>query len=128
MATARPIWVFFADKGPSERQDDLDAPVYEPYVQLVAELATVRHRFRWFNAVTVDATPDAADSIEAFEFVSRTSSVVGFKSSADDTSAPTAIEPMGGTKPAASMNYGASDAQNRTVGAVSLHDLGYNGQ
>lgn len=84
-------WVFFTDKGDLSTYqasdllsadalrnrakqgislDSRDFPVNEAYVQTVRqEDILFHHRSRWFNAISVSASPETLDKIASFDFV-----------------------------------------------------------
>ncbi|MEM7659231.1 MAG: S8 family serine peptidase [Bacteroidota bacterium] len=84
-------WVYFTDKAEGEfraeayfdsaalarktrlglpESDSLDWPVSEQYLAAVAdEVQEVRHRSRWLNAVSVEASPAALNQIADWKFV-----------------------------------------------------------
>lgn len=91
------VWIYFRDKGSQERLksykpkqivserslerrhrnfpenqvlDYTDFPVNEAYVsQISANVLKVRHRSKWFNGVTVQATKKQLETLSRFPFV-----------------------------------------------------------
>jgi subtilisin family serine protease len=93
---SRPYWVFFRDHGPSAHSREIielarsipaaawarrartgksmlpdarDLAVWEPYVSEVAQRGCLRHRSRWFNAVSADLSAAAVTAVSNLPFV-----------------------------------------------------------
>jgi len=117
-------WLFLRDKGPGPQGDEV--PVYAAYVAAIARVAQVRQTSRWFNAVSVDATPAELDSLRALPFVSDSQPVAFFAREPEPTAA-SAPRPARAARTATRLDYGYSLSQNTLVGAVPLHELGFDG-
>ena len=125
-----------------------DLPVNPSYVQQVAATgATVLHRSRWFNGVTVSVSDTSLmQQIRSLPFVNRTSQVarLKIKSPADELMADLMrmaeqLENANTTPPAkaaAALStfsnpteaYGEASMQTTMIGIEKLHALGYRGQ
>jgi len=154
-------WVFFGDKGRyeadktnipsslvSERSrlrrhkvrsmgtllDYTDLPVEQSYVdELIALGARVRHRSKWFNGVSVEATRSQVDQIERLPFVNRlelvwrarreTEAITDFPLSSES---PTA-KPQRSTS-LLELNYGPSLGQVQLINVPAVHNTGNYGQ
>lgn len=153
-------WVFFRDKGPlaqakvalrpglvSERSrrrrarvlpdaaivDGRDLPVLEADVRdVAAHVLQVRQRSKWFNGVSVRATPA---QIVALQFLPRVSSIdlVGRarRDALEDAPPPDdVLQPPAprGTPRLSALDYGASLTQVQQMNVPALHDQGITGQ
>ncbi len=149
------VWVTFSDKGTdvlqkaqdplsvvSERSlarrqnvmkaealiDESDLPVETAYVQAVeATGASLRHRSRWFNALSVTATPDQIRAIALLPFVKEVELTGTYgRRQADppvaDPAEPARILPKTGGIHA--LDYGPSEAQVQQINVPAIHDLG----
>ena len=125
------VWVFLADKsdasghrvswraGPAEAsRQQLDLPLTTTYLQAVAATgADVRHHSRWFNAVSVNATPGQVQDLRALPFVIEVRPVQALRRTPDvDSPGPRAAGRW-----AAALNYGDSFEQIAAVGGHLLH-------
>ena len=127
---------------PSAVVDACDLPLDEAAVALVAARATrLRHRSKWLNAVSVEATPAQGRALAGLPCVRRLDMVrryarrsvshldaearagAGSSSSSRDLQA----RPLPGPHPV-SLNYGGSQGQLAMLGVPTLHDLGITGQ
>jgi serine protease AprX len=150
-------WIFFADKGPdTERRlaeveasltphararrlrnrppenlvDWYDIPVDGRYVDHIRrDVRRLRHRSRWLNAVSVDATPAQLERLTRAAFVRRLDIV-------HESRSPLPVpEPQQNRIPAPDeaphntflLDYGSSLTQNSLINDMPLHDLGYSG-
>ncbi len=151
-------WVYFNDKGPHEALrgfvpqtvvapksiqrrskvrpadalvDYTDLPVAQTYIdQIASHVGRVRQRSKWFNAVSVTATPAQIAALEQLPFVIKIEPVARFRKNSNETeeaateSAENAIQPPGVN----SFNYGSSLNQISQINVVAVHDLGNYGQ
>jgi serine protease AprX len=145
-------WIFFADKGTgnaksspehlvTERSlarrakvirsgplvDDTDLPVEPLYVEEVAaRVLVLRHRSRWFNAVSVLATSAQIRSVARLDVVAHIDLMGRFRRQEDlpPTSAP--LLPL--TKLSTQINYGQSFSQLAQINVPLLHETGNYGQ
>jgi len=146
-------WVFFSDKGQDTQSklskitanladralqrrlrnrssnnlvDRYDIPVALDYISsLKPYVNEIRHKSRWLNAVSVEASGRALKEIEAFPFV-RKIDIVHSTTAPRPESQPLSVSSSfhrGGL----SLNYGSSLAQNSQINVPPLHDLGYDG-
>ena len=152
-------WVFFADKGPtaqakaalrpelvSERSlrrrakvlppdarvDSRDLPVLETDVGEVARhVVQIRQRSKWFNGVSVLATPE---QIHALQFIPRVRAIelVGRyrRNASEEDITPDAVpvQPPRRTPRVNALDYGPSLTQLQQMNVPALHDQGINGQ
>lgn len=144
----QPVWVFFRDKGDAPAAAPLtpravarrqargtlpvvsaaDAPVAAAYAAEVARVAHVRHASRWFNAVSVDATPAQVEALAALPFVERLDLVARLRRQPEPADAP-----VDGTVRSArrrapeAIDYGPSLGQLEQIGVPTLHRAGYDG-
>jgi len=152
-------WVVFADKGAaalspgvratnlvSERSlqrrlrvrpagqavDAADLPLDERYVGAVARTgAHVRHRSKWFNRVSVDATPAQIEALAGLDCVRSVEPLLRFRRGAGDgISEGMLAEPEAApAKPAPllGLDYGLSFDQLAMMGVTTLHAQGITG-
>ncbi|MCJ7555194.1 MAG: S8 family peptidase, partial [Ignavibacteriaceae bacterium] len=155
------VWIYFTDKGNdlqkfysnpesvvSEKSlkrrykvlaknkaiDFLDLPVNEDYVdQLFSAGFILKHRSKWFNAVSGFANTNQINEISVYPFVKKIDIVEKFSTRKDDvefielklepelnkSSEPNRIH---------SLNYGTSFTQMDQINVPAVHDLGYTGQ
>jgi len=148
------IWVYFKDKGASESMrsvvpenvvsdrslkrrrnllaadrlvDYTDLPIEERYVaELRGKVLQIRQRSRWFNAVSVAATPDQIPPIALSPFVREIDLVARF---AKDRSREGGVRFDRDTEPsnrkvstANSLDYGSSYSQVNLINIPPLHD------
>ena len=106
-----------------------DLPLVTGYVDAVAaSVGRVRQRSRWFNAVSVEATPR---QLEAIEFVARLDLVRRYRRRADERPEPDPVSlarnPV--RKPAvAVIDYGTSLGQLAQIGVPAVHEMGFHGE
>jgi len=156
------IWIHFADKGPitstafettderitarargrraargvsNPRVDFEDAPLNERYVDTVSRMVSrVRHRSRWFNAVSAEATPAQVASLAALPFVTRVDVVRKYRRLRDEDVEPLTdrLDRRGATprdEPAApALDYGLSLDQLSQIRVPDLHQRGLSGK
>lgn len=119
--------------GPSALPEERDLPLWEPYVEEVAGLGTLRHRSLWLNAVSVNLSPAALAEVGRLSFVREVRPValgrregLGPMVTPDgtllETTLPLREEPGRGPFP-----YGASYGQLQEIGVPALHAAGYTG-
>lgn len=153
------VWVYFTDKGSRELQkssvpstvvtkqslrrrakvlppeqltDYSDLPVEDAYVsRLGAAGATIQHRSKWFNAVSIRATPEQISRISSLPFVREIELVGRYKRSAPPPPDPKdamenpELRKSSGTH---ALDYGPSLNQLSQIRVPELHDLGNNAQ
>jgi len=116
--------------------DYLDIPVFQGYVnQVIAKGAVLRHRSRWFNAVSVTLDADLIKEIEDLPFVRTVEPVRKLAPSgprlfpADTDYHPAGIHIPPGPDPALADTalYGPSFEQLDEIGVIAVHDSGYTG-
>ena len=149
------LWIFLTDKGFSskteltveiekQRQnrtlksltnrdkvnsplDFSDLPVYEPYVEQISEYALkIRHKSRWFNAVSIEITTDNLSFISSLPFVARIERVKHH----DLYLSPSPSESRSILSKGVStegIDYGISFAQLDQINVVAAHNSGYSG-
>ncbi|UCE65594.1 MAG: S8 family serine peptidase [Candidatus Zixiibacteriota bacterium] len=111
-------------RGRDNLVDFRDLPVYPEYVERILSVgAELRHRLKWFNAATFNATGEQIQTISRFPFVRLVKSVAGAKSNIDlefDS-----IQPDLTT---VTLSYGPSFGQLGQINAIAAHELGFKGQ
>lgn len=147
--TKKLIWIYFTDKnssfskfaiserslerrskraGHSKLADESDVCVSENYVRTIAETGvTLRHRSRWFNAVSCYADNYQIGVISGMDFVSKIDLVVRYKGVQaidEDSFTGNAVtetdDPLG-------LNYGPSLNQSNLINIPTAHDQGFTG-
>ncbi|HMB70259.1 MAG TPA: S8 family serine peptidase [bacterium] len=109
--------------------DALDLPLRADHVRRVlATGARERHRLRWFNAVTVDATDEQVRAIRALPFVARVKPVVRQVHRYGEPD-PADARPRGpeGAVPRGGPVYGECASQLVPIQVDQLHALGLSG-
>lgn len=148
------VWVYFSDKGqvtsadyqnaasnltvraqqrrlktrgPGDLVDFRDLPVYQPYLQVTRQaVAKIRHKSRWFNAVSAEIYgQEQLTALAAQPFVRKIDLVFTARQPIPDLT-PQPLPPAGLTKTSA-LNYGASLTQNQQIATVEMHNAGYDG-
>ena len=138
-AAGEPVWVFLLDKpdgsggrvpwqGPPEDRSrrELDLPVDPHYAAAISGAGIeVRFRSRWFNALTVSATPAQQGWLDRQDFVRHTRPVRRHRRGPK----PDQPEPGRALKQGAPLApRGASDLEQLAlIGVPDLHDQGYRG-
>ena len=129
--TSGDYWVFFIDKlSPDQsriawhqglaEEDVADLPVNIDYIsQVQATGAELRIRSRWFNAVTVRATPGERVTIEQLECVRRVLPVGKSRRSPDPPVLPASAK---------AMQEDPSLEQRSQIGVEALHEMGFRGE
>ena len=130
------VWVFLRDKPAGDRRLEwprpetllssarLDLDVDGGYIDAIrATGAAVRTCSRWFNAVSVDATPEQMERLAALPFVRETAPVR--RAGRDPLPGPGA--PQASAKAAAN-GYGPGFEQLSSIGVVALHNQGFTGE
>ena len=130
------VWVFLRDKPAGDRRLEwprpetllssarLDLDVDGGYIDAIrATGAAIRTCSRWFNAVSVDATPEQMERLAALPFVRETAPVR--RAGRDPLPGPGA--PQTSAK-AAGNGYGPGFEQLSSIGVVALHNQGFTGE
>ena len=130
-------WVFFRDK-PSDSQrmvwpiprdlhstSALELDLDQSYVQAVKETGvTIRFLSRWFNAVSVIATPEQQAKLNELPFVRETAYIRQLlKSPKPDRPVDDHVK----TKPTTN-DYGLGFDQLSDIGVIALHNEGFSGE
>lgn len=147
-------WIFFSDKGaavpsklaaaednltPRARQrrlrhfqpnslvDFKDIPVNREYIdQVKLNVEKIRHKSRWLNAVSVEASGKSISQIETLPFVEKIDVVREGRMplpEPQEAELPSATRQLEMTQ----LDYGPSFAQNNQISTIALHDSGYDG-
>jgi len=104
-----------------------DLPVYEPYIEQISEYALkIRHKSRWFNAVSIEIKADALPNISSLPFISKIEPVKKHKISFPPTEVTNNFV-FGKSVSTAPIDYGSSFGQLDQINVVAAHDLGYTG-
>lgn len=150
-----PVWIFFTDKGPDwknklpevERNllprararrlrnrphnqlvDIHDVPVQREYIQTVANyVGRIRHKSRWLNAVSAEATPGQIEILKSVPFVNKLDIIYRFKRPELPPADRTGPQSSASLEHIHTLNYGPSYTQNQLINVPPLHDLGYDG-
>jgi len=147
-------WIFFTDKGnnaaqklieteqnllpesyerrlrnrPVEKLVDMyDVPVGKDYIKQISPLVSkIRHKSRWLNAVSVEASREALENIAELSFVKKIDLVFQKTEPVKDQieDLPAKSQRPAGTE---SLNYGSSFDQNNQINVPALHNMGYDG-
>ncbi|MFN2127848.1 MAG: S8 family serine peptidase [Anaerolineales bacterium] len=147
-------WIFFTDKGsnPTQKLDEVeknllpesyerrlrnrpaeklvdmyDVPVEKAYIKQISPLVSkVRHKSRWLNAVSVEASREALEHIAGLSFVKKIDLVFQKTEPVKDRieDLPAKSQQPAGTE---SLNYGPSFDQNNQIKVPALHNMGYDG-
>lgn len=145
-------WVFFTDKGPAQSDvlpstlvsprslqrrlkvrslqtvvDYSDVPLHDGYVQSVAEMVgRIRQRSKWFNAVSVEATPRQIELLLSLPFVEHVDLVARFAN--DNSEVETGLIQKEASPPSTSsiydFNYGPSLNQVQQINVPAVHNTG----
>lgn len=116
---------------PDSLVDDDDLPLSSYYVnQITPVVQRVRHRSKWFNAVSVVATRQQLTRVEEFTFVKGLDLMARFRK--NNTEGPVSQSTGGKSESnqsagAYTLDYGASFGQNSQINVPAAHDSGYNG-
>ena len=111
-------------RGADNLVDFRDLPVEPEYVdEVLATGATLRQVLRWFNAVTVEATPGQISELASLPFV-RYMKAVAYST----TDLDLRLRPIPPDMTLVSLDYGPSQGQLEQINAVSAHELGFKGQ
>ena len=151
------VWIYFTDKGGNlekfyneplkvvseksikRRQklnkesilDFSDLPVNNDYVeQVVSNGFNIKHKSKWFNAISGFATKEQINKILRFSFVNRVDLVKGFSKSKNDmefNETPIIENRFVQPEKLFSLNYGNSFMQNNLINVPAVHNLGYDG-
>ena len=118
--------------------DELDRPLHEPYVAEIAQHASLRHRSRWINAVSVNAEAEALEAIAALPFVRAiwpvaTADPASLGPAFDDAGRPLGVVTHPEARaalidpPRETLLYGPSQGQLEEIGVPPVHALGFSG-
>lgn len=112
-------------RGADDLVDFKDIPVNGNYLQQVrSRVEKIRHKSRWLNAVSVEASGAQLKMIAQFPFVKKIDLVrVGRMPEPEVEAVPPAYP----SAQESLLNYGASFDQNNQINTIPLHDKGYNG-
>lgn len=147
-----PVWIFFRDRGPGpagwgaraglspramsriERRgraglDAAYAPLHEPFIDETRPmLLRVRHRSRYFNAISAEVLARDVGRLSRLSCVRRVDLVdAGRGSGGKVDELESAAVPPRATPPVPPAPYGGSQDQLDQIGAASLLDAGWNG-
>jgi hypothetical protein len=111
-------------RGPDNLVDFRDIPVHGPYVEdVLAFGANLRHPLKWFNAVSVDATPEQIETIAALDAVRFVKMVAASRVDYDVNFTPVPPQMQLFT-----LDYGPSEGQLNQINVIPAHELGFKGQ
>jgi len=111
---------------PDRLIDELDIPISESALARIRQTGVkIRTVSRWLNAVSVEASTEQLQRINALPIVSHCEPVVQFKR---PHLLPSSILPLSLVKSAVQgLNYGPSISQLTNIKVVDLHAIGVNG-
>lgn len=153
------VWIYFTDKGNDIEKyysnpehllskkslqrrnkvlaknsviDFFDLPLNQNYLKQICEDGfRIKHKSKWFNAVSGYATLDLIQKISEQPFVKKIDMVSKFltkqpsaNTETDESLSKSSYQPEG----VHIYNYGSSYTQNSISNIPQVHDLGYNGQ
>jgi hypothetical protein len=111
-------------RGPENLVDFRDLPVYGPYIDnVLADGANLRFALKWFNAVSIEATPAQLEAIASQQNVRFIKKVASW-----DTDFELRVDPIPPEMPLSSLNYGPSQNQLNQINVIPAHELGFKGQ
>ena len=140
------VWVFLTDKGSAKTAPHIgvrsatrralrgkpapvlaDQPILESYVErLRPHVTSVRQRSRWFNAVSVEATPEQIAAIIHLPMVRQLDVVTRAARATIGASVDAPSGPVTAPRTAA-LDYGPSLLQLQQIHVPALHDRGLSG-
>ncbi len=157
-STQLAVWVFFTDKAESDRAaiaraellvsekslarrgkvlpadalvDATDVPVNEAYVADVAQrVVSLRHRSKWFNAVSAIVLPHQVADVAALPGVREVELMARFRRGPNlrsDESPASPENQQGSLAKPHTLLYGPSAPQAERINVPAVHDLGYSG-
>ncbi|MCH8272867.1 MAG: S8 family peptidase [Candidatus Marinimicrobia bacterium] len=105
-----------------------DLSVYEPYIDQISEYALrIRHKSRWFNAVSIEIRADALPNISSLPFISKIEPVRKHKISFPPTRVMTNFV-FGKSVSTDEFDYGSSFDQLDQINVVAAHNSGFTGE
>ena len=154
------VWIFFNDKGtnvenlllhpnqvvsekslqrrskvfpPNQLISSTDLPVNENYISQLQSLGfKLKHRSKWFNAVSGFIPIEKINTIASLHFIKKADLVSKFGKSKNNIEVEKPVTESGyfPLQPQGlhSYNYGSSFTQMNQVNVPAVHDLGYKGQ
>ena len=129
------VWAFLRDKPtgagkrlvwqrPVDARIDLDLPVDPDYIeQIIAAGIAVRMRSRWFNAVSVEVTPEQRRWLERRPFVKELRPVGRWR-----RPLPPQVEESAGLGKKGAQEVNPSFQQLSDIGVPALHNQGFRGK
>jgi len=151
------VWIYFTDKGdnvnrffsnpelivskeslerrkkvlpPNNLIDYDDLPVNEEYVNVIKnKVIEIKHRSRWFNAISVIIDKQNINELTFLPFVKKVELVERFRKRPEPTEKE--IEESISTEQPNNLtgfNYGSSLTQNQQINVVAVHNTGNYGQ
>ncbi len=113
---------------PDRLIDECDIPVSESTLSQIKQTGVkIRTVSRWLNAVSVEASHQQIQLLNALPFVSQSEPVVQFKRSKPQQQLTTPLSSLGKTSDTAGLDYGFSATQLTNIKVVNLHAIGVNG-
>jgi len=115
------------NRGAENLVDFKDIPVNPDYIREInSRVQKIRHKSRWLNAVSVEASARNIRTLESLVFVKKIDIVrVGKMPHPQPESIPPPVsnQPRQETQ----LNYGPSYDQNNQINTIPLHNMGYDG-
>ena len=111
-------------RGSDNLVDFRDLPVLEKYVaNVLATGAKLRFALKWFNAISVEATPAQVTAISTIENVRMLKQVASWNSNFN-----LQLDPIPPEMPLTTLSYGPSQGQLSQINVIPAHELGFKGQ
>jgi serine protease AprX len=112
---------------PDKLIDEFDLPISESALSQIKQTGVkIRVVSRWLNAVSVEASPQQLETLNALPIVSKCEPVVRFKNSYP-VPTPVTQSPLMKSSGVKTLNYGLSATQLTNMRVVDLHAIGVNG-
>ena len=104
--------------------DFRDLPVLDKYIDdVLATGAKLRFALKWFNAISVEATPSQVTAISTMENVRMVKQVASWASDFN-----LQLDPIPPEMPFTTLSYGPSQGQLNQINVIPAHELGFKGQ
>ncbi len=111
-------------RGSGDIVDFRDIPVRSEYLQEILSTGVeLRHTLKWFNAITVNASPSDIEKLARLSFVRHIKSVLFSTTNIDID-----LTPLPPDLTLVSLDYGPSYAQLEQINVIAAHELGFKGQ
>jgi subtilisin family serine protease len=113
---------------PDRLIDEYDLPISESALSQIKQTGVkIRTVSRWLNAVSVEASSQQLQILNALPIVSQSEPVVQFKRSQPQPRLESPASSLGKKSSAMGLDYGYSETQLTNIKVVDLHAIGVNG-